>query len=514
MGKVRKHRFIAAFLPGFLLTLAHIPMPDMFLSDKPYLFALLILPAAASAYADNEQTAQQLRFDTRQTLQMREQQALTPDTEPAGNVLRINGENYAVGNNAAELSTAIMIAINHRQPDDVERLLQRYRALPEYDTAMAGFAEAAISRLRGDLASAAVHYESALAEQPDFVRARLDFARTLFDDRRDGEAQAQFEQLLETEMPPVVHKNVQGHLKALNIRNDWHVSVSAGPVYNSNVQESPGKTEVFRLQIPTGETVEYEQSTPPPESAWGFGYDAALSKRWPLAGHHALWLRGLLYGTHYEDYLARSEDTVNLAAGYQWASARHSWSVAPVWEWNQTGNHRLYHAAGARAEWQYSPKSNLGISIEAEHKKMNYAENYRHNNGSLGSLYATLSYAPDANLWLYGGVDIQQRKTQEPANDYRQYGMRIGAVRQWGDTANLHINAALRRRNYAAFHPWLQVQRRDYEQIYSASLKIPRWKIGGFIPAFTFKHTRVNSNADWLAGYRKNEMMVKWSRFF
>ncbi|UOO80939.1 surface lipoprotein assembly modifier [Uruburuella testudinis] len=479
---------------------------------KKYWAALGLAVCSLPVYADSEQTAQQLRFQTQQLLQQREQAALVP--EPEAGVLRINGEDFAVGNNAAELAVALMVAVNHRQADDVARLLQRYRALPEYDAATADFAEAALSRLRGDLAQAQRQYQALLAAQPEFTRARLDWARLLFDNREDKAAQAQFAQLADAKLPPAVRKNVQGYRDALDVRNGWHLSVSAGPVWNSNVGEGTGKSETFILHTPAGVPLEYEQSSPPPQPARGIGYDAALSKRWPLAGHHALWLRGLLYGTHYRHHAGRSEDTLNLAAGYQWASAQHSWSAAPLWEWNQTGNRSLYRAAGARAEWQYSPRPDWGVNIEAERKHMQYAEDYRHNNGKHSSVYATLSYAPNPRWWLYGGADMQWRQTQEPANDYRQYGLRAGVVRQWGDNVALNLNAAVRRRQYAAFNPWLQVRRRDREQVYSATLTVPRWQLGGFTPALTLKHTRVSSNAGWFAAYRKNEALLKWSRFF
>lgn len=474
------------------------------------LAALTLWPVGAAA---DDQIARQLRLQAEQARQQREAAALVPDGD-AATTLRVNGEDFAVADNTEALARALLVAINHGQADDVARLLAQYRRLPEHDATMAAFAQASISRLEGNLPLATQQYAALLAEQPGFVRARLDWARTLFDNRLDAEAKAQFAQLSQAALPAAVHQNIQGYVNALDIRNGWRASMALGPAYTSNVAESAGKTVTTRMQTAWGEIFEFEQSSPPPEAALGLAYDASLSKRWPLAGHHALFAQGVFYGTRYRHHPGRSEDTFNGSAGYQWASARHLVSAAPLWEWGQIDQHKLYQAAGARLTWQYTPRPHIGTSIEAERKNMDYTTQYRHNSGSNSSVYATLSYAPNTRWWLYGGLDAQWRRTQEQPNDYRQYGLRAGAQYQWGNSASLNISASLRHRRYAAYNAFLQAQRQDREQTYSATLKIPRWQTAGFTPALTAKHTRVNSNVDWFAGYRKNEIILKWERFF
>lgn len=470
--------------------------------------------SATPALADQDQTAQQLRFDTQHVLQQREQAVLVPEHGERATVLRVNGEDFVVGDNVQELARALLVAVNHGQAEDAARLLRQYRRLPDHDAALVAFVEASISRLQGDLRQANHQYATLLAEEPDFVRARLDWARTLFDNRHDAAARIQFSLVGDEHLPAAVQKNVQGYLRALEIRNGWHASLSAGVVHNSNVADAAGKTETMRTLLPTGDWLEYSQSSPQPQAAHGLGYEASVHNRYPLVGHHALVLRGLLYGTRYRDYSEYSDDTANLAAGYQWASARHSVSLTPLWEWGRNDNQHRYRAAGVRAEWQYNPSARLGLGLEAESKHLRYAEAYQHNNGQHRSLYATVSYAPAANWWWYSVADVQWRQTQEKPLNYRQHGLRVGVLRQWDNGTSLNAHATVRWRDYAAYNPWLQVRRQDREHIYAATVKVPRWQTAGFSPTLTFRHTRAHSNADWFAGYRKNEIMLKWERFF
>lgn len=391
---------------------------------------------------------------------------------------------------------------------EAARLLAAYRATDGHDENLAAFTEASIARLNGDYAGALRQYADLLARQPDFARARLDYAKTLFDDKQTREAQAQFARLQQEELPEPVQQNIAAYLNAAKVRGAWHGSLAVGGVRNSNVRETTGETYCFD---PYGLTCAL---TAAPEAAEGFTYEASAEKHRALAGHHGLFARATLYGTRYKHFPDSSEDTLNVSAGYRYSSAKNTWSAAPVAEWGRADSSLLYRSAGLRGEWQHDFSERTALSAEAEYREMRYAEDYAGNDGRLFSLYATLMHAPSDAWMLYGGANVQKRKTQSEATGYLTHGFQAGAQYRRGDAFSLRPHAALRYRRYGGFNPWIQVRRSDSEQSYSATLKIPRWKIAGFTPVFHVRHTRVHSNAGWLAGWRKNEAGIRLERFF
>lgn len=128
---------------------------------------------------------------------------------------------------------------------EAARLLAAYRATDGHDENLAAFTEASIARLNGDYAGALRQYADLLARQPDFARARLDYAKTLFDDKQTREAQAQFARLQQEELPEPVQQNIAAYLNAAKVRGAWHGSLAVGGVRNSNVRETTGETYCF-----------------------------------------------------------------------------------------------------------------------------------------------------------------------------------------------------------------------------------------------------------------------------
>lgn len=469
---------------------------------KPYTALLLLLCCLPAAAADEDNDAQlrRLRFENREALRQQEEKTLEEGGETASA--------QTADNTAQNLPLGILGAVNRGDARETARLLAQYRALPGYGADLADFAEASISRLNGDYAQALAAYKALLERRPDFTRARLDYARTLFDNRQTKEAQAQFALLQREELPEAVNRNADAYRRAAQMRGKWHGSLAVGAVYNSNIGETTGRLYCFD---PYGFTC---AKTPPPERAHGYTYEASAEKHRPLSGHHGLFARAALYGTRYQDFPDNSEDTLAVSAGYRFSSAQNTWSLAPAAEWSRADSRLLYRSAGLRGEWQHDFSDTTAFNWEAEHREMRYADDYRSNNGCLSAFHASLLHAPSHNWLFYGSANVQKRKTQQRASSYLLHGFQAGAQYRFGDTALLRLQASLRFRRYDGFNAWIQVRRSDREQAYSATLKIPRLKAAGFSPVFHFKHTRVHDNAGWLAGYRKNEAGIRFERFF
>ncbi|MCL6137089.1 surface lipoprotein assembly modifier, partial [Neisseria meningitidis] len=83
---------------------------------------------------------------------------------------------------------------------------------------------------------------------------------------------------------------------------------------------------------------------------------------------------------------------------------RHTFALAPLVEWNGSGSKTLNRAYGVRSEWNLD-KGSWTWSTEAEWKHLSHADKTRLLDGSLLSVYNTLSYFPRNDLMFYGGID-------------------------------------------------------------------------------------------------------------
>lgn len=114
------------------------------------------------------------------------------------------------------------------------------------------FLWAECAREQGELELAAQYYRDVLKLDPNAQRARLELGEVLFELREHGESREQFAQVLQSEPPKVVAANVRAkmleverHEKGIDPPKDFNVRMTAGVVYDTNVNGGPATgTEV------------------------------------------------------------------------------------------------------------------------------------------------------------------------------------------------------------------------------------------------------------------------------
>ncbi|OTA19238.1 hypothetical protein Xbed_02635 [Xenorhabdus beddingii] len=468
-------------------------------------------------YAD-EDIPRKIWQEAQHNQQEHEASLITPDPILVDNdaaLIVINGQTFQVENNINDIGQALFLAINHRQWPDVKRFLTAYQTLPGHDVMLVNFAQGGLARLEGDLDLAAYHYQQILHQQPDFPRIELELARIYFEDHKNREAEQLFAGLhKEQKLPDVVLKNINSYLNAIDLRNGWRGSFSAGYAYNDNVNMSPDQETIYQYHNPIDDLF-YQGQTPKAVKAWGTSYDATLSRRYQIAGHHGIFGRSLIYGENYRDYHDENENTFLLVGGYSYKSRSHDFSFGPLFEYKQRAGDSYYRATGAKTEWRWAFTPQTALSIELEHKKLRHQESDRRKDGALSSTYFTLSHAISKDFALFGGGDWVYRDNDlHPVDRYQQWGVRAGVAGQIYPGINGSLFATLKQRRFGAYHPMLRAIRQDNEQIYTAVIKIPAAEILGMTPSLTFRHRRNHSNVDWLYSYNKNEVLIRLEKYF
>ncbi|MBD2820281.1 DUF560 domain-containing protein [Xenorhabdus sp. 42] len=488
-------------------------MPDN--KTRPTLsVALVVLCLSLTAHAD-EDISRKIWQEAQHNQQENENNLVTPDPvfiEDDASLIVIDGQPFKVENNLSDMGQALYLATNHRQWPDVRRFLAAYQKLSGHDEMLLHFAQGGLARFEENFDLAAYHYQQILNQQPDFTRIKLELARVYFEDHKTREARQLFSVLSEqSQLPETVLKNINSYLEAIALRNSWRGSFSAGYGYNDNVNMSSDSGAIRYC----GEKSCVLVQVPKAVKAWGLSYDAILNRRYQFVGHHGIFGRGLMYGENYRHYHDGDENTLLLVGGYNYKSRHHDVSLGPLFEYKQLAGDIFYRANGAKTEWRWALTSQTAFNAEIEHKRLRHQQQLQRKDGTLSSTYFTLSHAFNRDMVLFGGGDWLYRSNDKYDMDsYRQWGARAGIAGQLYPGITGSLFATVKKRQFDAKHPMLNILRQDNEQIYTAVIKVPAAEIGGMTPSLTFRHRRNHSNVAWLYSYNKNEVLFRLEKYF
>ena len=484
----------------------------------PFFLLLSITPTVFAADQDTS-----LRLN--QTIEYRaneQERELLKDEMPsdgAAPLLNIDGQDYTVGNTLDELGRAVYVSISRHNWSQARDYLKRYTALPGHDPMLTAYANGGLARADGNLEQAESYYRQLLSLQGDFLPGRLELARVLFENRKDGESNAAFRQISSSLSPADaqamgVGKTVDSFIQALDHREDWQGSLAIGPTWGYNLNQSPESEVTYRYVTPD-ETIYVKRSLPKAVSAHGADYEATLNKRVAISGHHGVFMRSLLYGQAYEKQSKYNESTLINNAGYSYHDAKNQYAFGPSFEFNTIGDNAMYSAWGLRGEWIHTLSATRMFKLEGEYKDMAYKHQINSNlDGGISSVYATLWQALPQRWTLFGGVDLTERNTQDRTAAYLQKGVRLGVAKDFEVGVSAVLFASYRKRQYDAYSAIVDDRRNEKEQGYTFILRAPRLAVLDAVPSLTVKYNKVVSNVDWLYSYDKNSISLKLEKQF
>jgi len=480
--------------------------------------SLLLLMLVVGSACGQDDTRRLLEQDARQQALQREQQLLEQATDGDRPTLTVEGKTYRVESTANDVGQALYLMLARQQWTLARGFLQEYRQLPDRDPLLLHYAQAMLYRSDAQHAQAIAEFTALLALQPDFMLARLELARTLFEDQQDVEARSLFDSIqasLAVEDPrnAGVRQTVALFQQALRNRARIEGSFALGPQWNDNLNRSSA-SRICLYQL--GDECLLDRQTPAAVSGEGIEYDATLGKRVALAGHHGVYMRSLLYGQVYRDGSEYNEASFAAQAGYSYRSARQRVSLAPTFDYYRWGAQTLYAGWGVHAEWSWTPRPRHLLRLEADSKALRYrndslAGNY---DGSVNMLSLTYFNALSQRWTLFAGADVADSGARQHINAYLQRGLRAGAVLQWPEGVSTTAMVSLRERRHDAFNAAVDRRREDIEQNYTLVIKASRWAMAGFVPVLTLRRNVTRSNVGWLYSYDKNVASLKLERVF
>ncbi len=478
------------------------------------LFGVLAASPSIAQERDDTHRLQQQRIERQAVEQERGilQDAVidTPGHMPA---LTIDGQTYTVERNASELGQALYLSLQYRQWAAAQSILAEYLQLADRDPLLVHYAQGMLARAHGQFALAEAEFRALLHLQADFLPARLELARVLFESGQEPEAEYEFSGIYAI-IPKTdaktqgVRKTIDAYMAALARRKAWTGSISVGPRWSDNLNRSSASRTCL---VPGDAGLCFiERELPKQIRAFGTQAEASLQRRFPLKGHHGLSLQTQAYGTWYDKWSHYNETSIAAQAGYSYRDARHQVFTGPAFTHYRWGNRAFYDTWGMHADWRFTPTDGSMIKLEGDYQLTRYQqrEYARHFDGPGLSAAATYFRDVGAGWLLFAGLDAEDSRSRAHAQRYLQKGVRLGAFLQ-GQGYTGAVSAGYRHRRYGAYDPLIEARRVDHEQSYAVVLTAERWKTAGFVPSITLRRSKVSSNVGWLYSHTRNEIGIK-----
>ena len=422
-----------------------------------------------------------------------------------------------------DLALSLMKAVNAQNEEETVRLLDIYRRQDVYDPDIVLFAEANQAVFRDDLKAALAKYRKLYHQNPEFLRGRLDLARLLFIDKQNKESAALFDGIDIPEVP-AVNEKIKVFADALKKRDAWSGSVSFGAGYDTNLNQSSGAT-VVRNQTSCGfdsngqpilddagmlscRNEQLDAYAPDALKNRMWVYEANLSRRISLNGHHGLQLGGYAWGRLYPGNKEYGEHNINVSPAYSFQSKDHSFSVGPQVQYEWSGGKLRDSSAGISTAYSRTFSDQASLGVQLDHKYDRYRGELKHFNGPQTLLFTTAIYALPKDWLIFGGYDYLRKNSREKVDSYRRHGLRAGVNKRFESGIDATFQAIWRKTAYQDYHAWLETRRHDFERTYQLDIKFDRPFLRGITPVFSIKHTD-NKSSSWLNRYKRNEFLIK-----
>lgn len=483
------------------------------------LLVLCSVPFASNLYADTQDTRLRIEQQDALTAQQKENSILEPErAKEQANELSSSVTINVDHNDPNQVASALYQAVKNHHWQQVEKLLTVYRQFEQADPLLLHYAQGGVYRFEGKLGKAEQEYTTLLTKQKDFLPAKLELARVLFESHKNLQAQALFDEIalaLPEDNPRAegVYNTIDTFTLALKSRDAWNGSISLGPSFNDNLNRS-SESYTCLLRDNVGQCI-IDRVTPDKVQAYGLDYEASLNKRFSLTGHHGISLHGQTYGSQYhhnEDY---NENTARLSIGYSYHSQAHRLSLSPQFEYNGFAGKTLYLGSAVKLDWLTTINRQSAIKLEAKAEYQDYLPSQlEYQSDWQFSSLATYWYQTSNNWLLFTGIDWTDKRNKQSVHAYQVVGARIGVNKNFNSYVDVSVFTSFRDRRYQAFSALLNEQRHDKEQNYTLVLSSPAASFYTITPSLSWTHKRVTSNVDWLYSYQQNEISLKLTKRF
>lgn len=403
------------------------------------------------------------------------------------------------------LHHALVSAVTLKDIEGVKILLPLYLSLPaeqQQDTLLIQVSQGMVAYAEGEAAKAAEHYEAALQQKPDMPSVRMNFARALFDDHQNLEADNQFEIVKQEEhLKKEIIDWVGAYQAALKKRSEWDIYAGANYTRDNNINNTP-KQRVY--QIGRGKL-----ELPKPESAQGIAYRAGAEKDWNLWKNYRVRSGVDLNGKYYWDNSRYDDFNIRAYTGVAYRNQRAEAALLPYYDRRWYGGSRYSVETGVRTEGSYWIKSDKQVLFGGEIGKERY-DRRSFLDGLTANTSATFLWVQSPKQYFTFGVDLSRKRANDHSDAYHRKGARLSWKRAWGKGFQTVLSASVGRRKYDVAD-FFNIVRKDNEYNTVLTVWNDKMQLWGITPRLVGVYQKNKSN-HFMYNYHKAYAFIQLNK--
>ena len=365
----------------------------------------------------------------------------------------------------------------------------------------------------GDTATAIKEFRASLAIDPKQTRVRLELARALMMQGKDGGAAYHFRLAAQDNaLSPDIRATIQAQRGILRDRKPWHVSTDFGFAPDSNITNG---TSAETVDIVVGNQMIPLTLDENARARSGLGQTASLSAGWrfKIGERGAFLVDGDAQGVNYKGS-ANDDYTVQLAAGPEFRpSEATSISLQGLGLQRWYGGDRAVTQLGARLAMQHSigEDQRVGLTLDARHSASGFQQGY---SGWNLALYATYERVIARSLIASASLFARTDRLNEEAYSSKEFGLSLGIGGELPLGINAGITGTASRAIYGAPLATLSNDpRADWRLSGRIYAGIRSLRVMGFSPSVSYTYT-LNASSLSLYESKRSRFAFNLARYF
>ncbi|QLB43839.1 surface lipoprotein assembly modifier [Mannheimia pernigra] len=409
------------------------------------------------------------------------------------------------------LNSAMLSTLITGNAEDVLFLLPIYQKLSiaEQSREIMQWAKAVEARAKQNYAQSIKLYRELLANYPENQPIRMQLAVTLFENRENEAAEAQFHKLQADKLPPEIANIIHHYLAAINKQDRWIFQGGLTFLNDPNINNAPASGTTHN-----GWTASRK------ESAQGVGLNVNVEKKWSWGNgiFHEFHLNG--NGKYYWNNKKYNEYSLRESFGLGYQNAKQKITVLPFLEqmWYAGGStqsestKRYSNARGVNTRWQYWITPQWQSSITYEYAEQRYTRR-KHLDGNYHFISPSVYYYPSSQQYWFVGANFNRNSTRDLDDSFIRKGISLGWGQEWKNGLSSQLSVSYARKQHRAPMPIFLITQRNKEYGVQVSLWHRALHFKGITPRLTWQYNKVKSNHAFY-NYDKNRVYIEFSHTF
>ncbi|WP_306251312.1 surface lipoprotein assembly modifier [Parvularcula sp. IMCC14364] len=367
--------------------------------------------------------------------------------------------------------------------DEAEAILTRLAAADpdKVDIYQVRFLTGLLAVGRKDFVAAEEHFRIILDQKPDLIRVRLELARSLYEQQKDGAAAYHFRYVLGNGLPEETKKIVRQFLHRIEARKVFHLQLGTAIVPNSNINNGPkdDTVTVFGLPFQLDDAAQKQSGT-------GLSTSLNVAAFPILTDRLRLETRA---GARVVDYSNADFDDVFMSfeIGPRLQMKKANLSVLGAFSKRWFGGERFSRSHGMRMVLTTPLSDRMRFSLRSSYAQVDYSSNP----GRSGPVYSgAFSVQRVMDKRTVAGLGFQVTREEATANNLKNHQYRLnGFISRelpWGITGQVAPDYYIR--------DFQSSSRLD--ETYGLSFRVTKrdWRYHGFAPVFSYSYLKNVSN--------------------